>query len=244
MREAEGPARGLTGRWTGGGRDRGQAFPIYLTAVAAFLFLALAFFAVGRAGATKNGAQTAADAAALAAAQTYRDQLRTGLLTAVGAGGPWADWLAGRLGDPEAACGSAEPYAQANGARVQGRCATSGGLLPVSFTVTVESAAAVGKSVVPGTEDRHATATARAVVEPRCWGPLPAPQTPPPSGGPSGSPSGGPAPSASPGSGAPAQGKPAVEIVCDGETVRIEPDRPGAPVKAATLFTVRLADGA
>ncbi|MEU8550769.1 pilus assembly protein TadG-related protein [Streptomyces roseoverticillatus] len=232
----------LTGRWTGGGRDRGQAFPIYLTAVAALLFLALAFFAVGRAGATKNGAQTAADAAALAAAQTYRDQLRTGLLAAVGTGGPWADWLDGRLGDPEAACGQADPYAQANGAHLQGRCVASGGPLPASFTVTVESAAAVGKSVVPGTEDRHATATARAVVEPRCWGPPSAPPTPPPSGGPG--PSGSPEPSASPGTGAPAQGKPAVEIVCDGETVRIEPDRPGAPVRAATLFTVRLADGA
>ncbi|MET9416570.1 pilus assembly protein TadG-related protein [Streptomyces klenkii] len=231
------------GRWTGGGRDRGQAFPIYLTAITALLFLALAFFAVGRAGATKNGAQTAADAAALAAAQTYRDQLRTGLLAAVGAGGPWADWLAGRLGDPEAACGRAEPYAQANGAEVQGRCVASGGPLPASFTVTVESAAAVGKSVVPGTESRHATATARAVVEPRCWARPPAPSAPPaPSSSPPSS-SGGPGPSASPSGGA-AEGKSAVEIVCGGETVRIEPGRPGAPVRAATLFTVRLADSA
>ncbi|MFF7021320.1 hypothetical protein D7231_03735 [Streptomyces klenkii] len=231
------------GRAHRGGRDRGQAFPIYLTAITALLFLALAFFAVGRAGATKNGAQTAADAAALAAAQTYRDQLRTGLLTAVGAGGPWADWLAGRLGDPEAACGRAEPYAQANGANVQGRCVVSGGPLPASFTVTVESAAAVGKSVVPGTESRHATATARAVVEPRCWALPPAPSSPPASSAPPSSSPGGPGPSASPSGGA-AEGKPAVEIVCDGETVRIEPGRPGAPVRAATLFTVRLADGA
>ncbi|MFE7120718.1 pilus assembly protein TadG-related protein, partial [Streptomyces sp. NPDC057654] len=55
--------------------DAGQAFPIYITAVVGILFLALAFFAVGQAGAKKNGAQTAADASALAAAQDYRDQL-------------------------------------------------------------------------------------------------------------------------------------------------------------------------
>ncbi|MCQ8770177.1 pilus assembly protein TadG-related protein [Streptomyces telluris] len=224
--------------------DRGQAFPIYITAVAALLFLALAFFAVGRAGATKNGTQTAADAAALAAAQAYRDQLRTGLLTAVGAGGPWTDWLVGRLGDAAAACDEAGPYAEANGADVQGRCSASWGPLPVSFIVTVRSAEAVGKSVVPGTEDRHATATARAVVEPRCTAKPPGEK--PPEGEPSGpppGPSGSPQPSGGPGPGSPAEHKPAVEVVCDGETVRIEPGGHGTLVRATTLFTVRLADG-
>jgi hypothetical protein len=63
--------------------DAGQAFPIYITAVAGLLFLALALFAVGQAGATRNGGQTAADAAALGAAEDFRAQLRKGLLDAI-----------------------------------------------------------------------------------------------------------------------------------------------------------------
>src|SRR5690606_38995430 len=55
--------------------DAGQAFPIYITVVGGLLFLAFAYFAVGQAAANRNDAQTAADAAALAAAQDKRDQL-------------------------------------------------------------------------------------------------------------------------------------------------------------------------
>lgn len=43
--------------------------------VAGLLFLAFAYFAVGQAAVNRNGAQTAADAAALAAAQETRDGL-------------------------------------------------------------------------------------------------------------------------------------------------------------------------
>ncbi|MFE0045123.1 pilus assembly protein TadG-related protein [Streptomyces albireticuli] len=228
--------------------DAGQAFPVYLTAVAGLLFLALAFFAVGRAGADKNGAQTAADAAALAAAQSYRDQLRTGLLTALGgltgdlAGDPaggganaaWTDWLTGRAGSPDAACGAAASYATLNGAGLVGDCEPPDGGLPAAFTVTVRATDPVGRSVVPGTEDTHATATARAVVEPRCAAGRPAGEpSPRPSGGVSPGPSGTPSP-----------GRPApVEIVCGGEVVTIDPARPGDLARAArALFAVRLAD--
>lgn len=55
--------------------DQGQAFPIYIAMVAGLLFLAFAFFAVGKASVTRNGAQGAADAAALAAAQQARDEI-------------------------------------------------------------------------------------------------------------------------------------------------------------------------
>lgn len=55
--------------------DAGQAFPIYITVVAGLLFLAFAYLAVGQAAVNRGGAQTAADAAALAAAQDTRDQL-------------------------------------------------------------------------------------------------------------------------------------------------------------------------
>lgn len=219
--------------------DAGQAFPIYLTAVAGLLFLALAFFAVGRAGADKNGAQTAADAAALAAAQSYRDQLRTGLLGALGglpgggAGTAWTDWLTGRAGSPDAACGAAASYATLNGAGLVGDCVPPDGDLPAAFTVTVRAAEPVGRSVVPGTEDTHATATARAVVEPRCAAGGPADPAPRPSGGASPGPSGSPSP-----------GRPSpVEIVCGGEVLRIDPARPDDLTRAArALFAVRLAD--
>lgn len=134
--------------------------------MAALLFLALAFFAVGQAGAARNGARTAADAAALAAAQDYRDQLRTGLLTALAAGADAQDWLAGRGADTARACTAAASYAAANGARRAVAC--DEGDRPGSFTVAVVSAASVGRSVVPGTEHFHAKATATAVVAPRC----------------------------------------------------------------------------
>ncbi|AZQ75683.1 MULTISPECIES: pilus assembly protein TadG-related protein [Streptomyces] len=220
--------------------DAGQAFPLYITAVAALLFLALAFFAVGRAGAVKNAAQTAADAAALAAAQDYRDQLRTGFLLAVGAGGAgagtagaggWADWLAGRGGRDGPACEAAESYARLNGAQPTITCDPGGE--PGSFTVTVTSERTVGESVVPGTGDKRATATAKATVTPRCDA-RPTPPTPPtPTPTPAPTPS--PTPTPSP--------PPVIDLTCDGGKVLvIDPRRPEATVKATDLFAVRLAE--
>ncbi|MDT0452457.1 pilus assembly protein TadG-related protein [Streptomyces hesseae] len=222
--------------------DAGQAFPLYITAVAALLFLALAFFAVGRAGAVKNAAQTAADAAALAAAQDYRDQLRTGFLLAVGtgggpagAGGGWADWLAGRGGRDGPACDAAESYARLNGAQPAITCEPGGE--PGSFTVTVVSERTVGESVVPGTGDKHARATAKATVTPRCDAMTPVPPTPPPTPTPTPTPTASPSPSPTPSS------PPVVDLTCDGGKVLvIDPRRPDATVKATDLFAVRLAE--
>ncbi|MEU7132063.1 pilus assembly protein TadG-related protein [Streptomyces sp. NPDC046261] len=223
----------------GGGPDAGQAFPLYITAVAALLFLALVFFAVGQAGATKNGTQTAADAAALAAAQDYRDQLHTGLLAAVGTGGGWAEWLAGRGAEAGRACRAAAAYADLNGARPDITC--DEGAEPGSFTVTVTSARAVGKSAVPGTERRHATATAKAVVTPRCTAappkaePPPRPQgTPPPSTPPPDDGQGRPSPGPDP--------RPGIDLTCGDKALVIDPKRPDAVVRATDLFTVHLAD--
>ncbi|MEV4741198.1 pilus assembly protein TadG-related protein [Streptomyces sp. NPDC049555] len=213
-------------------RDAGQAFPLYITAVAALLFLALAFYAVGRAGSLRNSAQTAADAAALAAAQDYRDQLRTGFLAALGAGTGWADWLAGRGARDGQACAAADTYAGANGARPGVSCGP--GNAPGSFTVTVTSQRTVGDSVVPGTQTRHATATAEAVVEPRCTA-APAP-TAAPTPTPSASSTASPAP---PTPGAPGG---AVRLLCDGRVLVVGPGQPPAAVRAADLFTVRLTE--
>ncbi|MEU4208692.1 pilus assembly protein TadG-related protein [Streptomyces sp. NPDC026206] len=248
-----------------GGGDAGQAFPLYIMAVAALLFLALAFFAVGQAGARKNGTQTAADAAALAAAQDYREQLRTGLLTALGSGdGGWAEWLSGRGAEPGRACEAAASYAELNGAGPAITCGQGG--VPGEFTVTVTSAETVGQSVVPGTESRHATATAKAEVAPRCTAePV---KEEPPKGGPAGGSTGGPAagPTAGPtddltdrqketpkngpeeSPARPDGAKPTppaaigLHLTCGDKVLVIGPERPDAVVKATDLYAVHLAD--
>lgn len=151
------------------GDDRGQTVGIYIVAMAALFFLAFAYFAVGQAAVTRNGAQTAADAAALAAAREYRDEARDAFLHALLTGDLNA--LGKLLTDPGhdqgQACAAAQTYAAANKADVR-----AGGCTPVSgppgYTVDVISQGTVGSSVIDGTQDKHAEATATAVVQPRC----------------------------------------------------------------------------
>ncbi|WP_438486077.1 pilus assembly protein TadG-related protein [Streptomyces sp. S186] len=224
-------------------RDAGQTLPIYLVAIGGLLFLALAFFAVGQAAATRNGAQTAADAAALAAGQKYRDDLRKGLLaglrnstgTGTGAGAgtgtgdptSWTDLLAGRGAPSAAACANADWYAARNDAAVSSCTPDS---WPTSFAVTVKSRHAVGDSVIPGTAGTHASAAAKAIVTPRCTATLPG-------GGPSATPT--PAPT---GTGGGKDTGPAPRtLVCDGKGWTLDPDRPQDLPTAADLFSVRLA---
>ncbi|MEU6327482.1 pilus assembly protein TadG-related protein [Streptomyces sp. NPDC047049] len=157
-------------------RDAGQAFPLYIVAVAGLLFLALAFFAVGQAAATRNGAQTAADAAALAAGQQYRDLLTKTLLDGLHDGSyesnraVWKDLLNGRGVPSGAACERAGWFAGRNGADLSG----SGGRgcisdsWPTSFAVAVKTRKPVGNSVIPMTKSAHGKAEAKSVVEPRC----------------------------------------------------------------------------
>ncbi|QKV92819.1 hypothetical protein HUT19_14515 [Streptomyces sp. NA02950] len=221
------------------GSDAGQAFPIYITAVAGLLFLALALFAVGQAGATRNGGQTAADAAALAAGQDYRDQLRKAFLKAITDGSAWDDLLNGRglgVGD---ACEQAGWFAGKNDAEVTG---CTPGYLPTSFTVTVRTREPVGDTVIPGTESQHAKARAKAVVTPRCAvsptpSPTPAPTTEPPADDEGGNDDGG--------TGDDEGGednKPAVDLRCDGEDLTIDPAHPDLFPDAKDLFSVHLAD--
>ncbi|MDT9684713.1 pilus assembly protein TadG-related protein [Streptomyces sp. TRM76323] len=143
------------------GRETGQASPLYVFMVASLLFLALAFFAVGQAGATRNGAQSAADAAALAAAKESRDRLVLGGLDIPG----WSDLFDGDLVG-EDGCGASHAYAARNGATVEGCYALADGRW--GFTVTVRSRKPVGDTILPGTEGEHAVVTATAVVVPRC----------------------------------------------------------------------------
>ncbi|OEJ94613.1 hypothetical protein J116_009155 [Streptomyces thermolilacinus SPC6] len=129
--------------------------------VVSLLFLALAFFAVGQAGATRNGAQSAADAAVLAAAKESRDRFVLGDLDLEG----WGELFDGAL-TGENGCGASHAYAASNGASVTGCSPLGDGRW--GFHVSVRSAKPVGDTILPGTEGQHAVATATAVIVPRC----------------------------------------------------------------------------
>ncbi|WP_413752843.1 pilus assembly protein TadG-related protein [Streptomyces sp. R-74717] len=143
--------------------DAGQAFPIYVVMVAGLLFLAFVFFAVGKAAALRNGAQGAADAAALAAAQETRKQFE----------GPFLASLPGKMLDPflrahpVLGCPAAYGLASANGARVT-RCRPIPGGLRDRIRVEVKGRDPVDSPVVPDTENTFAETKATAVIEFRC----------------------------------------------------------------------------
>ncbi|MEU9744266.1 pilus assembly protein TadG-related protein [Streptomyces niveus] len=147
-------------------REAGQAAPIYIAMVTGLLFLALAFFAVGQAGATRNGAQSGADAAALAAAQESRDDFGIDLLANFFNPGFLNDVFNGSPIGRFVGCEEARHLAEANDTRVQGCGWANGGRW--GFTVVVETQQTMGDSILPGTEDKRAEATATAIVVPRC----------------------------------------------------------------------------
>jgi len=143
--------------------DSGQAFPIYITVVAGLLFLAFAYLAVGQAATTRSDAQTAADAAALAAALETRDQLAGEWLDNVQDPAAWQGIFDGAVQVTDS-CWRAHQLAAQNDADVRG-CEPDGLL---GYVVDVETDETVGDSIVPGTEEIHAEASAKAVIEPRC----------------------------------------------------------------------------
>jgi hypothetical protein len=144
--------------------DAGQAFPIYITVVGSLLFLAFAYFAVGQAAVNRNGAQTAADAAALAAAQDRREQLAGAWLNDVLDPTKWPGIFDGDAEGIGESCWRAHRLAARNDARVLG-CDPEGLL---GFTVKVETNTPVGESVIPGTAEHRSSASATAVIEKRC----------------------------------------------------------------------------
>ncbi|WP_240926319.1 pilus assembly protein TadG-related protein [Streptomyces sp. JB150] len=131
--------------------------------VAGLLFLALAYLAVGQAGAARNEAQTAADAAALAAALEVRDQLAGEWLDSLKDPDAWQDIFDGHVQVADG-CWRAQQLAAQNDAQVVG-CERTG---PLDYRVDVEADEPVGDSIVPGTESTYAKASAKAVIEPRC----------------------------------------------------------------------------
>ncbi|MFD7532154.1 pilus assembly protein TadG-related protein [Streptomyces sp. NPDC059849] len=144
-------------------RDAGQAFPIYVVMVAGLLFLVFAFFAVGKASALRNGAQGAADAAALAAARQARDDFEAGFLASLP-----EDLLDAYLqAHPVTGCYAADGLASANQAEVE-YCRPIPGGYEDRITVKVKGDKPVDSSVLPGSEEKFATATATAVIKFRC----------------------------------------------------------------------------
>lgn len=129
------------------------------------LFVAFVFFVFAKGAVARSGAQSAADAAALAAAQDVRDELTDGFLNGI-KDGNWGDWLDGDryTGDGYAA---AQNLAAANDAQLS---SLKPGFVNgnASFKASVETNYTVGDSLIPGTENRRAKATATAVIEPRC----------------------------------------------------------------------------
>lgn len=206
--------------------------------IAGLLFLAFVYFAVGQAAATRNGGQTAADAAALAAAQDAREQLRDGWLDVILDPDAWDRYLRGEEYDSEQACQRAELFASKNGAELWDTGCTPLRSGQEGFRVRIRTLDTVGESVVPGTATQHAVATATAVLEPRCFFDPPEPSPPPPTTPtptPTGSATPEPTPTPSP------EPEPITGLVCDGVEWTIDPEHPRLP-DAAELFTVRLAD--
>ncbi|MFJ3936340.1 pilus assembly protein TadG-related protein [Streptomyces parvus] len=147
--------------------DAGQAFPIYMMMVAGLLFLALAFFAVGKASALRNGSQGAADAAALAAAQKARDNFGTGFYASLP-----TNVLDLFLNTPfTPPCYEADRLAAANDAR-RTSCYPTPGYLRDRITVEVEGLKPVDSPVLPGSENKKAKAKATALIEFRCPNPI------------------------------------------------------------------------
>jgi hypothetical protein len=132
--------------------------------VAGLLFLALAYFAVGQAAVNRSGAQTAADAAALAAAQDTRRQLASEWVKQVLDWTKWRDVLQGKWPGVQDSCWRASELAQKNDAHVLS-CDPTG---PLGYTVEVRTNKSMGKSLVPITEETRSTAHATAVVKPLC----------------------------------------------------------------------------
>ncbi|WP_404957015.1 pilus assembly protein TadG-related protein [Streptomyces sp. 147326] len=207
------------------GRDGGQAFPIYVVVVAGLLFAALAFFVIGQASVTRSNAQGAADAAALAAGREARDRVLIGLDLAALKPADWQKIVDGDFFKADQACVAAEAFAAKNDAKATG-CDAS--LLP-KLTVTVKTNGTVGESVIPETGSMHGTATATALIEPKCL--LGAVATPAPS----------PTSTAGGESPAPTPPPPTVNFTCNGEPVELDPLKPGSrSALTKRLFSVRL----
>jgi hypothetical protein len=151
----------------------------------------------------------------LAAAQSARDELMDHLGAAIGTDDNWLDWLDGVQGPEGAgADAAAQQLAAENDSTLQGRLQLVMRNGYPGYRADIQTNYTVGRSIIPGTEGRHATAHAVAVVQPRCdFDPAADPKKP-------------------------------VELTCDGETLNIDPGdfHAGELPDASVLFSVHLAE--
>jgi hypothetical protein len=134
------------------------------------LLLAFAYLAVGQAAANRNSAQTAADAAALAAALDTRDKLTDEWVENILDPTKWRDIFEGG-GVAFGGCAQANQLAAQNDATVL--CTPRPDLSPPAYEVEATPNQSVGDSIVPGTEGMQSTERATAVIERRCEFELP-----------------------------------------------------------------------
>ncbi|GAB2937317.1 pilus assembly protein TadG-related protein [Streptomyces mayteni] len=142
-------------------------FPLYIWLITGVLTAALIFFVFAQAALTRSSGQSAADAAALAAAQEARDLLYDDFLAGIGEDadedvdlGDILDGLDLPNGPP---CAAAERLADRNDAALTGCDPLSDG-----YRVVVDTRGTVGESLIPGTESLTATAEATAVIRGLC----------------------------------------------------------------------------
>lgn len=142
---------------------------MYVVVVGGLLFLAFAYFAFAQAAVARNGGQSAADAAALAAAQDARDELTDGFFNHLKDPVAWPEWLMADEEFPGAGYNAAAArLADANDSNLEGRVEETEVNGNPAFTAKIETRFTVGDSIIPDTENTHAKASATAVVEPLC----------------------------------------------------------------------------
>ncbi|EST24111.1 hypothetical protein N566_25120 [Streptomycetaceae bacterium MP113-05] len=135
--------------------------------IAGLLFLAVAFFAVAKAAAVRNGGQSAADAAALAAARDDRDRFFEGFVKSVDDGDDWQSWLDLTESLDAQGCHAATDFAGRNDSSVTS-CSPVVQQGDPGYAIRVETNFDTGDSIIPGTANRTGTAEATAVVQPMC----------------------------------------------------------------------------
>ncbi|MFJ2745080.1 pilus assembly protein TadG-related protein [Streptomyces sp. NPDC087440] len=148
--------------------DRGQAFPIYIMSVGILLFVAFALFVFAQAASARSGGQSAADAAALAAAQDSRDEYTENFFRDIIDPATWVLWLEGQGEVASGAAGAAVLANENKSNLTAGPTSTRDGGFPAR-EVTIQTRFTGGDSVVPGIETRTAQASATAVIKPRCF---------------------------------------------------------------------------
>ncbi|WP_406454207.1 pilus assembly protein TadG-related protein [Streptomyces sp. NBC_00876] len=146
--------------------ETGQAAPLYITAMTGLLFLALVFFAFGEADVQRNGAQTAADASALAAAKDSRSKMALELKAHITDRGYYIAVFNLPFFGSRNTCPQASAWASKNDATnahciwpYQGRWA---------FFVDLQSEKGMSTKLVPRTKGKKAKTEAVAVVENLC----------------------------------------------------------------------------